>query len=70
MTRHLGRLTSFPLSAYIGPAGREMRGRAVHKKVVYFGGCMEQYSLEDAIYNCTTILKIVQRTDTVEKCRM
>ena len=33
MTRHLGSLASFPLSAYIGPAGREISGRAAHEKV-------------------------------------
>ena len=36
MTRHLGSLTSFPLSEYIGPVGREMRGRAAQEKVVIF----------------------------------
>ena len=32
MTRHLGSLTSCPLSEYTGPVGREMRGRAVYMR--------------------------------------
>ena len=52
MTRHLGRLTSFPLSAYKGPVGREMRGRAVQEKVViWFNSFMIQYTAGHDIYN-------------------
>lgn len=34
MTWHRGSLTSFPLSAYIGSAGRETSGRALSEKIV------------------------------------
>ena len=35
MTRHSGCLRSFPLSAYIGPVGRKMSGRAARVKPRY-----------------------------------